>query len=103
VKRLRKRIISLVAVIVVFVIGNFICNNLITDKGLEQSAAAFAGNKDIDVVDALTSNSLINTIMTAFNIILGILFLYSCVRLIITIVALVKEQRNLNKIIKEEL
>jgi preprotein translocase subunit SecG len=102
-KRLRRIIISILVIIVVFVISNLIFSVFITDEGLEQSSAAFAGNQGVDIVDSLASNSLIHILVTGFNIILGILFLYSLIRLIITSIALYKEHRMVSKIIKEEL
>jgi ABC-type Fe3+ transport system permease subunit len=102
-KRIRKKVIAIVVIIIVSIVGNFIFNIFVTDKGLENSAAAFAGNQGVDVVDALTSSSLITIFATVFNAVLGILFLYFIIRLIITSVALYKEHQNLNKIIKEEL
>jgi hypothetical protein len=83
--------------------GNLIFSVMNTEEGLKKASAAFAGNQDIDIVDALATNSFINNLILIFNSILGILFLYFLVRLIISIIVLVKEQQNINKIIREEL
>jgi ABC-type Fe3+ transport system permease subunit len=101
--QIRKRIIPIAVLIFALFIGNIFFNIFVSEKGLDQSAAAFAGNQEIDIVDALASSDFAHAFVTGFNIILGIALCYCMIRLIITSIILFREQQKLNKIIKEEL